>query len=114
MSGGTTVTSDSWLVLLCGGLVFENFPGASLLFAVLSSASSVISFSLRRRRELEEEVIDPEAACSKHAEDNALSVSSGACERVNTLSCGENLSRIDWNWTVTLAVKVLVFWYVGS
>lgn len=78
MSGGTTVTSDSWLVLLCGGLIFEDFPGASWLFAVLSSASSVISFSLRRRRELEEEVIDPEAACSKHAEDNALSVSSCA------------------------------------
>lgn len=69
--------------------------GASLLLVVFSSASSVISFSLRRRRELEDEVIEPEAAWSKHAEDNALSVSSDDCERVNTVSCGENLSKID-------------------
>ena len=70
------MVSDTWLALVCGISRFEGFWGDSLLLAVPSSASSVISFSLRRRRELEDEVIDPEAACSKHAEDKALSVSS--------------------------------------
>lgn len=51
-------------------------------------------------------MIEPEAAWSKHADDNALSVSSDDRERENTVSCGENLSKIDWNWTVVRATKV--------
>lgn len=70
------MTSDIWLDLFCEISGAGDSAGASLFPGAFSSASSVISFSLRRRRELDEEVIDPEAACSKQAEDNALSVSS--------------------------------------
>ena len=71
--------------------------GASVsLGAPFSSASSVISISLRRRRELEEDVIDPEAVCKRHADERALSLRSEASVRVRVVSF-ENLSRIDWN-----------------
>jgi hypothetical protein len=51
-------------------------PDSGCFEAAFSSSSSVISFSLRRRRELDEEVRDPEAVCSAQAEDNAFSVKS--------------------------------------
>ena len=75
----------------------EEGDWASRLSVAFSSASSVISISLRRRRELEEEVIEPEAACNKHAEDSALSVRSVDLDNEKTVSWGENLSRTDWN-----------------
>jgi hypothetical protein len=53
---------------------------------LFSSASSAISISLRRRRELEEEVIEPEAVCNRHAEDSALSVRSADFAKENTVS----------------------------
>lgn len=91
----TMVASDSWLNDLCRKSLVEIGGGEASLLPGVSSASSAISISLRRRREFEEEVIEPEAVCSRHAEDSALSVSSDGCERENTVSCGENLSRID-------------------
>ena len=100
--GATTVASDRWLKGLWGD---ESLAGdlASLSVVAFSSASSVISISLRRRRELEEEVIEPEAVCSKHAEDSALSVRSEDLDSEKTVSWGENLSKTDWNWTVVRA-----------
>ena len=73
----------------------EEGDWASRLSVAFSSASSVISISLRRRRELEEEVIEPEAACNKHADDRALSVRSEDLAMEKTVSWGENLSRTD-------------------
>ena len=98
------MASDRWLKGLWGD---ESLAGdlASLSVAAFSSASSVISISLRRRRELEEEVIEPEAVCSKHAEDSALSVRSEDLDSEKTVSWGENLSKTDWNWTVVRAKK---------
>lgn len=67
VTGGTTVASDFWLpdfrLSLLGGNC--GCDGCAFCldssFAPLSSASSVISISRRRRRELEDEVIEPEA-----------------------------------------------------
>ena len=95
--GGTTVASESWLNDLCRMPSVGDCVCASSLPTVVSSASSAISFNRRRRRELDEEVIEPEAVCSRHAEDNALSVRSVGCATEKTVSCGENLSRTDWN-----------------
>lgn len=74
VDGGTTVASDFWLPDLrlisllggncgCDGSDGCDFSLASLAtsFAPFSSASSVISISRRRRRELEDEVIEPVA-----------------------------------------------------
>lgn len=66
--GGTTVASDlrlpdrSLTSLLGGGGAWDGC-ALSLLssFAPFSSASSVISISRRRRRELDDEVIEPDA-----------------------------------------------------
>jgi hypothetical protein len=94
--GGTKVASDFMLPDLCrasdwgGGTGFSS----SLPF---SSASSVISINRRRRRELEEEVIEVEAVCRRHADDNALSVRSEALVNGRTVSFGVNLSVTDWN-----------------
>jgi hypothetical protein len=60
-----------------------------------SSASSTISINRRLRRELEEDVIDPDAAWRRQADDKALSVRSVASLNSKVVSCGENLSRID-------------------
>lgn len=89
------VASDTWLVDLCRLSGCGNGACVSSLVVLVSSASSAISISLRRRRELEEEVIEPEAACNKHAEDSALSVRSADFAKENTVSWGENLSKID-------------------
>lgn len=50
-------------------------------------------------------MIDPEAVWRRHAEDRALSFKSVACVRGSTVSCGLNLSRTDWNWTLLRAKK---------
>lgn len=104
--GGTTVASDLRLPDLC--LVSVTDGGCCSCscscpcsfvssFVPVSSASSVISISRRRRRELDEEVIDPEAVCKRQADDRALSLSSDAWVRASTVSFGVNLSRTDWN-----------------
>lgn len=104
MGDGTRVASDLTLLGLCrasdwgGGIGF----GASY-FVPFSSASSVISISRRRRRELEEEVIEVEAVWRRQAEDKALSVRSEALDRGSTVSFGVNLSVTDWNWTLLRA-----------
>lgn len=81
------MASDCWLYrLLFSAAASSDCVDASSLFIPFSSASSVISMSLRWRRELVEEGMDPEAACSKQAEDNALSVNSDAAARAKTVS----------------------------
>lgn len=104
MGDGTRVASDLTLLGLRrasdwgGGIGI----GASS-FVPFSSASSVISISRRRRRELEEEVIEVEAVWRRQAEDKALSVRSEALDRGSTVSFGVNLSVTDWNWTLLRA-----------
>ena len=72
-----------------------------------SSASSVIPPSLCRRSEDEEsEVSDPTEACSMQADASVCSVSSLADLNENTVSCGVNVSTIDWNCTVSRAKKL--------
>lgn len=100
---GTAVVSDRWLNASVS-LSTVSVWGSSLLLTPFSSASSVISTSLRRRRELDDEVMDPEAVCREQAEESALSVSSVETEREKTVSWGENLSRNDWNCTVIRAM----------
>ena len=97
------MASDRWLKGLWGGNSLAGDLASLLSVVAFSSASSVISISLRRRRELEEEVIEPEAVCSKQAEDRALSVRSEDLDSEKTVSWGENLSKTDWNWTVVRA-----------
>lgn len=97
------VASESWLKDRSRVSLPTDGACVTSFVAGLSSASSAISISLRRRRELDEEVMEPDAVCSRHADDRALSVSSEACDKEKTVSCGENLSRIDWNWTVVRA-----------
>lgn len=98
--GGTIVASDLRLPDLCLVSVLDG-GGCSCsfvsCFVPFSSASSVISISRRRRRELDEDVIDPDAVCKRHADDRALSLSSDAWDRASTVSFGVNLSRTDWN-----------------
>lgn len=93
--GATVVASERWLYGRYGGMSLAGDLDWKFLSVACSSASSVISISLRRRRELEEEVIEPEAACNKHAEDSALSVRSVDLDSEKTVSWGENLSRTD-------------------
>lgn len=81
---GTAVVSDRWLNASVS-LSTLSVCGSSLL-TPFSSASSVISTSLRRRSELEEDVIEPEAVCSEQAEESALSVSSVETESEKTVS----------------------------
>jgi hypothetical protein len=95
--GGTTVASETWLNDRCRRSWTGAWVLAVSLGAGVSSASSAISISLRRRRELEEEVIEPEAVCKRHADESALSVSSDGFESEKTVSWGENLSSTDWN-----------------
>lgn len=100
IGGGTTVASDFWLPGLCRGSSVLGGDGAFPLtssFPPLSSASSVISIRRRRRSELDEEVIDPDAVWSRQADDKELSLRSEAWVRGKTVSFGVNLSRTDWN-----------------
>jgi len=97
--GGTMVASDLrlpdlFISVLGGGRCSCSFVSS---FVPLSSASSVISINRRRRSELDEDVIDPDAVCRRHADDRALSLSSDAWDRASTVSFGVNLSRTDWN-----------------
>jgi hypothetical protein len=113
--GGTMVASDFWLpdrclVSIIGGdcgCGCDCDSGGSFdsSFAPFSSASSVISINRRRRSELEEDVIDPEAVWRRQADDRALSFKSEACANGSTVSCGLNLSMTDWNWTLLRARK---------
>lgn len=57
-----------------------------------SSASSAISSSLFRRKELDDEVNEPDV-WSMHADDKAVSVMSVGAAIENVVSYGENLSR---------------------
>lgn len=77
---GTAVASDRWLSASVSLSTVRDC-GSSLLLAPFSSASSVISTSLRRRRELEDEVMEPEAVCREQAEESAFSVSWVEVER---------------------------------
>jgi hypothetical protein len=104
MDDGTTVASE--LTLLELGLASDRGGGVGFAASSLvpfSSASSVISISRRRRRELEEEVIEVEAVWRRHAEDKALSVRSEALDKASTVSFGVNLSVTEWNWTLLRA-----------
>lgn len=113
--GGTMVASDFWLPDRClvsaiggdCGCGCGCDSGCSLdsSFAPFSSASSVISINRRRRSELVEDVIDPEAVWRRQADDRALSFKSAACANGRTVSCGLNLSRTDWNWTLLRATR---------
>jgi hypothetical protein len=69
-----------------------------------SSSSSAISISLRLRSELVDEEVEPEAVCSEHAADSALSLSSFAVPIEKTVSCGENRSVTALKCTVTRAI----------
>lgn len=95
--GGTMVASDFWLPDnrrasdLGGGS--GCWYGSS--FEPFSSASSVISINRRRRSELEEEVIEPDAVWRRHADDKALSFKSDAWAKTSTVSFGVNLSVTD-------------------
>lgn len=73
-----------------------------------SSASSTIPVSFWRRRELDEDVMEPEAACRRQAEDRAPSVNSEDAANAKMVSCGENLSATDWNWTVVRADREII------
>lgn len=97
---GTMVASDIWLPDRClgsdwgggGGSFVSSFDSSLVPF---SSASSVISLRTRRRRELDEEVSDPDAVCRRHAEDKALSLRSEAWVKGSTVSFGVNFSVTD-------------------
>ena len=52
----------------------------------LSSASSAISAKLRWRKELLDDLMEAEAVCSEHADDNALSRRSDGEEKEYTVS----------------------------
>lgn len=69
-----------------------------------SSSSSAISISLRRRKELVDEVVEPDAVCKEQAAESALSLSSFATLIEKTVSCGENRSVTALKCTVTRAV----------
>ena len=62
-----------------------------------SSASSVISLSLRRRKDEDEDVKDPARVPNIQADDSADSVSSDGEVNVKTVSCWASVSRTDWN-----------------
>lgn len=102
VDGGTTVASDFWLPDLCRGWS-SGLGGCASSLAPFSSASSVISINRRRRRELDEDVMEVDAVWSRQAEDSALSVSSAARARGRTVSLGVNLSRKDPNCTLLRA-----------
>ena len=76
-----------------------------LLILIPSSASSAISISLRRRRELVDEEVDPEAVCSEHAADSVLSFSSFDVVMGKTVSFGENRSVTALKCTVARALR---------
>ena len=89
----------------CGGGA-EEAPGAAswsssltidclLLALCSSSSSSAISINRLRRSELVEEDVDPEAACSEHAADNLVSLSSLAAAMENVVSYGANRSQTE-------------------
>lgn len=59
--GGTRVASDLMLTALTRASDWGTGTGLVSSFVPFSSASSVISIKRRRRRELDEEVIDVEA-----------------------------------------------------
>ena len=63
--------------------------------ATTSSASSEISFNLRRRKEELEEVNDPAEGCSMVDRPRDDSLSSEAVVKEKTVSCGVKVSRTD-------------------
>ena len=65
-----------------------------LLVLVSSSVSSAISMSLRLRRELVDEDVDPDAVCNEQAAERAESLSSRDKLIGNIVSYGENRSVI--------------------
>ena len=100
---GTMVEVDIMLAglsVISGGIDFvSSFP------MLCSSASSVISISLRRRKELDNEAIEPLVVWSKHADEREPSVRSDGCAKVKTASLGENFSRINWKWTAVRTIE---------
>lgn len=98
--GGIMVASDIWLPDLCIGSDWTGAGGCFVSsvdssFVPFSSASSVISLKRRRRRELDEEVIDPDAVWRRQAEDKALSLRSDAWVMAKMVSFGVNFSVTD-------------------
>lgn len=51
-----------------------------------------------------EDEVEPDAVCSEQADETAVSFSSDGALTVNMVSCGLNLSMMDWKWTETRAV----------
>jgi hypothetical protein len=95
--GPAAVSGLSLVVEAIGG------EGSLCCTARCSSASSVISTSLLRRRELLDDDVEPVAVCNEQADDNEVSFSSLGTVIGNTVSCGENRSVMAWKWTVTRA-----------
>jgi hypothetical protein len=56
------------------------------LFRLSSSSSSAISINLRRRKELVDELVDPEAVCREHAADSVVSRNSLAVLMAKSVS----------------------------
>lgn len=94
------VASDIWLPDLCLSSDWSGDGGCfgssvDSTFVPFSSASSVISLKRRRRRELVEEVIDPDAVWRRQADDSALSLRSEAWVMAKMVSFGVNFSVTD-------------------
>lgn len=95
----------SLLSNLSGVVRFLAFPRGAV---VPSSISSAIPPNLDRRREDDEsDVSDAAEVCSMQADARADSFNSDASLNEKTVSCGENVSRTDWNWTASRAGETL-------
>lgn len=78
---------------------------SSIGAVVVSSASSVISFNLRRRSEDDEDVSEPVDCKDMIHRPRLESVSSDDLVKEKTVSLGVKLSRMDWNCTVRRTVE---------
>lgn len=85
---------------MAGGGASPGNGGRGFSFSALlirfSSASSVISPSRARGRELLDDEVEFEAAWREQAADNLVSFRSVEAVMGKTVSCGENLSKMDW------------------
>ncbi len=87
------VSGSSGFGIDTGRTALASVVGAGV--TLFSSASSVISFNLRRRREELEEVNDEAEGSSMVHRPRADSVSSAAAVKEKTVSCGVKVSRTD-------------------
>ena len=85
-TGGDVGRPLSLATLAVAGRESSSLTTDCLLALCSSSASSAISINLRRRKELVEDDVDPEAVCREHAADSLVSLSSFAIAIVNVVS----------------------------